>query len=520
MTEVTPEPEFLTVTVQYGPETRTSIGDGNYVYWDTDDYVWFANGNGQELSLQPVSVFNDPDAHKSYATFEINLNRLPISDVLYAAYPSGRSFRSPYSVTSDGNISFDIPETQSGSFANANICVAKTTVSALAGNIDLYFRNVTAILKFTRGSNPATSLTIKNNAYPISGQFTAEFNPVSNGYGTISNVLPPSESGLTDGQIKITPANNDTYYYVTVGPCTMDTGTSFIWNEGEQTVTLQNSTVLKYNHIYNLGEFKPNGGSTPADEYYFSVSATKKVVLAPGNLWKDPNSREVYGLNEHQYDNVSASSIVMATKRDKFNWEEELKVNPTPRTWVIDNTTWYALDDDEWSYLFNRFDGGRIGFGQIQVGTEFINGLFILPDEFNDPELNSYGDTDQHFRPLGNEGWTYNYVAINNDNLYTRNIYNANNTDWATMESLGVVFLPATGYGEAEWQNNPPVVTPIHITDGGFYWTQSDPGASQRFGHFYFGQVSSFFYHSEIDWMNIRPARDYVSKGNKETTKE
>lgn len=532
VTEITPEPEFLTVTIQKDPETRTYIDHDNCVYWNENltDYVWFAFDNGQQIACRPVSVNNNYNTQKSSATFKIPIDQASSRpSVLYAAYPVPRGLDDnyPYSVNNE-NITFEIPEVQTGSFAGANISVAKTKINTGdktkigTGDIYLYFHNVTAILRFTRGSNPATSLLIKNNA-PISGQFTAELGFDDNGYGIISNVLPPSSSGANDGQITITPPvnNNDNYYYVTVGPCTMNSNTHFIWTEGGERieVQLQNTTDLKYNRIYKLGDFNSNGGSTSGDEYYFTINASgKKVVLAPGNLWKDESltSREVYGFNDHQYDNISSTAFYTNQKRDKFNWSEEFKVTNPPTTWNINHKTWYALYDAEWMHIFSRDNYHKVGFGQITISQgdskkTTYTGLFILPDNFTDPNMNLNPENTSFVPNIIDH--TINYLTANNPSA---NQYD--NDGWAAMEAKGVVFLPATGYGKKAW-TSPTYVDDIRNTACGYYWTQNDPGITQHWGHFFFcPSVGSFVVNVNDAWMNIRPARDYVSKGDKDKT--
>ena len=101
---------------------------------------------------------------------------------------------------------------------------------------------------------------------------------------------------------------------------------------------------------------------------------------------------------------------------------------------------WRTLSNNQWEYLLDREDGDLCGLAQV----EDINGLVLLPDEWENPD----GIDD--------------FVSGNGDDFET-NIYSAE--EWEQMESAGAVFLPAAGYRDNVSINNADTY--------GYYWSAS-----------------------------------------------
>lgn len=187
-------------------------------------------------------------------------------------------------------------------------------------------------------------------------------------------------------------------------------------------------------------------------EGVFSVSATKQVMFSKGNLQYDYNT-DTWAFAAHQYDmigseNVKGSSI--AAKIDLFGWsgsEGDVKWGISSSTnyddyagdfvdWgqnMENGTTWRTMTYSEWMYVIKyRVNAANLmGIARINLnddGSEYANGLILLPDRWICPEGvtfkvglgSSYKDdySDYQIITLG---------------------------DWQDLESSGAVFLPAAG---------------------------------------------------------------------------
>lgn len=178
----------------------------------------------------------------------------------------------------------------------------------------------------------------------------------------------------------------------------------------------------------------------------FSVSATKQVRFAPGNLQYQP-STTTWRFAQHQYDiaayssgnyNGSSSNWIdlfgFATSgytfapymtdptANNYNPSGVDNISKTNYDWGWYNSisnggnnskTWRTLTADEWEYLFNRSDS----VGKARVGGQ--KGVVVLPDGFARPDGCSFSKT--------------------NINVYIA-------TDWKKMEIAGAIFLPECGY--------------------------------------------------------------------------
>lgn len=114
---------------------------------------------------------------------------------------------------------------------------------------------------------------------------------------------------------------------------------------------------------------------------------------------------------------------------------------------------WRTLSSAEWDYLFNTRKNAQFLWSQGTVNG--IKGMIILPDDFQKPSDIS---------------WTYQA------NNWTTNTYTTE--QWATLEALGAVFLPASGYRSGADVSN--------VQNSGYYWSSSyhisSSAYSLRFG--------------------------------------
>ena len=240
---------------------------------------------------------------------------------------------------------------------------------------------------------------------------------------------------------------------------------------------------LRYPHdlsfcvnVSNVSEGKAIEWGECKSGNYFSVSDTKKVLFAPGNL--DYNGG--YFFTAHQYDyggyfGWGTGSNPTDTSTDGHDY-------PTFDDWGNHIAGgWRTLTADEWFYVtFDRADAAAKCGAATVCGA---HGIVLLPDNFSGGTFNA--GFDYH-----HEGWS-------------RNVYDA--SSWSDMEDAGAVFLPAAGgrYGTEL----------VDVGTHGIYWSSTpyygyDYDYYAHLMHFYVGVVD----HSVGDrccGLSVRLVQDY-----------
>jgi len=238
----------------------------------------------------------------------------------------------------------------------------------------------------------------------------------------------------------------------------------------------------------------------------FSVSATKKVSFAQGNLQATYNgSNWSWAFAEHQWDyignaagntKVTASSPFISENAtvDLFGWVGASSTwtgvnqygitssNATNNTNGYGNVAseslksdwgaligkgWRTLTMDEWTYLLStRTVNGGTGAGKSYTLNQNVNGkkgMVIYPDN------------------------------------YTGAVYSGSN--WASFESAGCVFLPAAG-----WRNG---TTINNINDRGFYWSTTPSNATAAKRLFFAGGLDLDGDNSRAFGFSVRLVQEY-----------
>ena len=173
----------------------------------------------------------------------------------------------------------------------------------------------------------------------------------------------------------------------------------------------------------------------------FSISPTKKVFFSKGNLQYQA-STNTWRFAEKQQDYIGKANEENFLRRDWIdlfgfgtgNLPESISKENSDYQHVIDwganivgignDRRWFTLSANEWEYVFKTrrtLSGTR--FVMARVGG--VNGVILLPDD-----------------------WEKNTLSFQNDNQETAD-FSCNvisDTEWAMLESFGVVFLPASGY--------------------------------------------------------------------------
>ncbi|MBO4692032.1 MAG: hypothetical protein J5604_04570 [Bacteroidales bacterium] len=194
---------------------------------------------------------------------------------------------------------------------------------------------------------------------------------------------------------------------------------------------------------------KTRGKKQTASFPVFSVSASKRVLFAPGNLQYNSVETPKWRFAEHQYTMIGAARWSTSGWMDAFGWGTWTGDSPNPTntstnssdyTWdskdfVGDPTgngyTWYTLSQSEWSYLISRSYIVTI----TDLGTG-VYGAILLPDDWPSPTS---------LPTLTN---IRTYDAGNKITL----------DQWKGFENYGAVFLPAAGnYSKnSPYDNNNP----------------------------------------------------------------
>ena len=192
----------------------------------------------------------------------------------------------------------------------------------------------------------------------------------------------------------------------------------------------------------------------------FSVSASKKVRFAKGNLQYQP-STEKWRFAEHQFDTIGAANANIGSAYtgwlDLFGWgtgNNPLQTSTSYNDYssfvdwgvnAISNggneaNIWRTLTKDEWAYLFITRPNAATRFALGSVAG--INGVILLPDEWTTPaNVSVVFSTAKGLEYK--EGYYENKTGSSYGNNFADNTYSVE--QWTILESAGAVFLPAAG---------------------------------------------------------------------------
>ncbi len=243
-------------------------------------------------------------------------------------------------------------------------------------------------------------------------------------------------------------------------------------------------TIIQHDTVY----IDADGNVITKSKEGFSVSATKRVMFAPGNL-RYTQSTMTWSFAKHQYDYIgeaNTSNNRLADDIDLFGWST---TNPRAPWGISKNTyysefegdfvdwgtneigdyaanTWRTLSSQEWSYIIaGRANAGKL-FGFATVDT--IHGLILLPDNWVLPEGAKFTPSSEKgmVQAEGHSYWYNEDVKVTDDDSkknFSHNFYTLE--EWAVLEAAGAVFLPASGYRRG--------VDVEELQKRGDYWTST-----------------------------------------------
>lgn len=299
--------------------------------------------------------------------------------------------------------------------------------------------------------------------------------------------------------------------------CTTSLGETYFREMKNAAVRFVETLVSSNNGGGNNGGGNNGGNDTPEGfiNGKFSVSASQQVYFSQGNLQYKPSTNK-WQFAEHQYDYIgNANSSIDQYYNgwiDLFGWgtsgflhgatcyqpystsqsysdyyaygssTSSLYDQNGLADWganAISNggnqtRIWRTLTKEEWVYLLqNRNTSSGLRYAKAKVTGK--NGLILFPDNWN-------GTT-----------------TINPNGSYNDNVISS--STWNTLQSEGVVFLPAAGCREG--------TTVSGVDEKGYYWSSSCNGASQA-GMLYFNSTSLTPNHNDSKHygQSVRLVRD------------
>ena len=284
-----------------------------------------------------------------------------------------------------------------------------------------------------------------------------------------------------------------------------------------------------YEYVFIRDTVKADTPDTPSEVLNgaFSVSADKKVRFSKGNL-QYTRSTQTWSFAEHQYDMIGTdnvtggdvsfdakdgyetkSSTALADKIDLFGWSgstatakwgvststQETDYSGDFADWganIGDGKTWYTLSKDEWEYVLKgRTNATNLnGAARINLnddGTEYINGVVLLPDDWTCPA----GLTLK-------SGFTSGLSSVQ----AFADVQQISLSDWQSLEDAGAVFFPATGYRHL-------CMDVMQVQYEGYYWSATSEMVSYPEGSY----TSIEYYYANFYSTGVRVSDHWVYTG-------
>ena len=297
-----------------------------------------------------------------------------------------------------------------------------------------------------------TILNFTIDGLPKSTEVTATLSVTT--YGIVSGKVSTDNNGFATFAMAI-PGGK---YFINELNLTMN---------GAPITLSSSSTELDAGHIYNISR-----NADPTSD--FSVSVSKRVFFAPGNLqatydgtswtWAFAANQWDYIGNAAANTSINGNGTIDGTGTvDLFGWstsenyfgifnsENYIHYTGDFKDWG-DNigSGWRTLTSEEWKYVFTE-RGTSTGIRYAKAKVNGVNGVILLPDN-----------------------WSTSYYTLDSTNSanadYTTN--KISSSDWTTsLEAKGAVFLPAAG-----WRRNNYIFYNLdgsNLGISGYYWSST-----------------------------------------------
>lgn len=464
------------VSAAFGEGSTKTTLSGMSPLWSEGDMIKVYNSDGtrsQTVTLvtdgtpsTTVGVITGGGAGCSF--------RSAFGGTIYAVYPESSA-----AGVSNGRPVISIPSRTDGSFGRANICAATASVSGAVSSMT--FRNAVTILQVNDKSASIEKFVIGQEGRIFCGSFEVD--------GLTGETLSLVNATGTGSMVSVKGMSQSGPYYVAIAPVETAAGVLARYYSSEDAVEgeeVSSKSVAKLSlairNMYRIGFAIPQG-SVGA----FSVSETRKVAFAPGNLYYTTGDSKFH-FESRQWDyrhiNVltndaavidGVSSKTPEGTYGSFRWgsiEEAIEIPKTPApvgeffaagSIEVDGFTggWRALRSDEFGYLLgtrkvNVGGSEKTSFGRGTVNG--IKGLIILPDNWD-------GSVCPSFLYGNSKNW---------NNTFTE----SSSPRWSDMEKAGCAFLPAAGWREGKYVQN--------VGTNGNYWSSSSSDSESNSERLYF----------------------------------
>ncbi|MCQ2173166.1 MAG: hypothetical protein MJZ17_10530 [Bacteroidales bacterium] len=327
-----------TITAEFeNNATKTTLNsDGVTPEWKGGDEILILNAtNYQYVTL------SDGDITNNKITFTTSLE-----GTLYAVYPATAT--SMESCPED-EITFTIRTEQDGTFASANICVAKSTEEDETNKDNLIFRNATAVLKIT---TPADVVKVDvAAANPIAGTVTATFE------GNDVKLDTDSLDGKTVSAL-FSSAHSDNTFYLAAAPVTTGDAAVTCYTIDEHGSAEKDSKDLRRNVIYSM-----DLSAIEIDEEGGCVAAGTKITMGDGSqkVVEELEMGDVIRTVDHKTGEVSSAPVCFIWKTENasnaftLTFEDEVEVT------VIEEHGFYDKDERKYAFINARNAKDYIG---------------------------------------------------------------------------------------------------------------------------------------------------------------
>ena len=523
--------------------TKVTIGNANnsFAWTDGDKIaVHVSKGDSHKYVVTAGATVDPSDATR--ASFTVTYEEGYARDA-FAVYPGTIVTASAANYGQSG-ASLDV--TLPNSYTLEQVSGETTPCPMIATNTpdsDWEFKQLCGLLRLTVNSIPANAkrLEIDFNGKKVCGSFSvsADVTPGNSVINTADDTDndcititkdgtsdEPLFSGWGDGKVFNIPLPVGTYSNITVTAYDALT-------DGDAILTM--TRTLK-NGAATYTASRKGGIKRTISFLVFSVSATKRVIFAPGNLqatYDATGQTWSWGFAAHQYDRIGGNGgnklittttiessepyarlsadgtvdlfgrstdktyygIATSTNVSDYNgtfvdWGGlDIRKNTTPPYTYYPTNYWHTLSEAEWQYLIGeetyRHTGGTIQWAEgstthvilnalcTKATVNGIHGLIIFPDYYS-------GNM-----PLG-VAWDENSISPGSmvHSGTTGWASTATSAGWATLEAEGCVFLPIEGFRIGSYEVQGQVYYNVLAnTSSGYYMSSNSVTNVLRFSN-------------------------------------
>ncbi len=459
---------FITLNVDNGSKVvvnPTGHSDPAYatVTWETNDTIYVGN-NGKycgyllyNSSTEKFSGTIDPKNEDDYLHFYFMGNKVSMKDSETAAKPTANTTTTFYVNITDQTEKYPVI-----SYGHSTYCYNSTQT-----NYEATLYNKCAIVKFKLSTDAilmAHEVTIDGMKNTVIVDFSA-----NNGATTGE---PYTFSKVGDGDITLHAESKDVRWAILLPQAAV--------TNAKANATGYTSTDVSVPAIDTNGYYTNDGAGydvvlttdlpTGALPGLFTVNSSgDQVRFASGNLTYTSDTWAFVSNNSWEY-NTSASAKGKENGSQHFYWGTVFQSASSGESALLDEITtalgsgWRSFSFNEMNYLLGHYNNVKRTvrwhhFAKItsteDIGVNNKRYLLIFPDDFAESDWNE--------TTMGTKPTTFDNKTSDNAIAYSA-------TNFAAMQSAGIVVLPAPGsYENTAWRD---------FGNMGWYWTSTSASSS------------------------------------------